>query len=368
MFSNTFYLDAQMLTVAPYGNNKRTITAENVGLTDVIINYNAPWVKGRTGKIWGGIVHEGFGDFTHSYPGNNYGTNIKAPWRAGANENTTFTFSTDVKINGHELPAGKYGFFIAYGAEESILIFSKNHTSWGSYFYDESEDALRVKVKPTALDQSVELLKYEFSDRTDSSSTISLSWEKKKFFFTVSVDIIKTQINSFRQELRGDKGFLYENWRQAAAFCLVNNTNLGEALHWINMAISPDSNTVASDSGFVNLYIKAQILERLQRNTEAEEVYKAAAYNGKPAEVYPYVVRLISRKKNELALKLMKWNSESSPNQFFINAGLARGYSAVGDYKTALVYSKKALLQATPDQKAEVEKWITQLKAGNPLG
>ena len=84
-----------------------------------------------------------------------FGSSKSAPWRAGANENTTIEFSTDVKIEGKSLPAGKYGFFVAYDPAEPTLIFSKNSSSWGSYYYDEREDALRVKVKSQALAQNI---------------------------------------------------------------------------------------------------------------------------------------------------------------------------------------------------------------------
>ena len=69
-----------------------------------------------------------------------FGTSKSAPWRAGANENTTFTFSTDVIIEGKNLKAGTYGFFIAMGDGEATLIFSNNASSWGSFFYNEKED------------------------------------------------------------------------------------------------------------------------------------------------------------------------------------------------------------------------------------
>src|SRR6187431_661572 len=127
------------LTVAPSGGNKKASVSERIGLTDVTIEYNRPGVKGREGKIWGQLVHTGFTD-------QGFGTSKSAPWRAGANENTVIEFSTDVKIEGQPLAAGKYGFFVAYDANEPTLIFSKNSTSWGSFFYDMKEDALRVKV------------------------------------------------------------------------------------------------------------------------------------------------------------------------------------------------------------------------------
>src|SRR5690606_19062220 len=181
----TTILFAQIpLTVAPSGGNKKAAIMERIGLTDVTVTYDRPGVKGREGKIWGQLVHVGFID-------QEFGSSKSAPWRAGANENTTITFTNDVKVEGQPLPAGKYGFFIAYGPDECTLIFSKNSTSWGSYFYDEREDALRVKVKPRPLDKSVEWLKYEFSDQTSNSALLSLQWEKLSIPFKIEVDYIR---------------------------------------------------------------------------------------------------------------------------------------------------------------------------------
>ncbi len=188
------------LTMLPSGGNKKASVSEQIGITSVTIHYDRPGVKGREGKVWGELVHPGFAD-------PEFGTSKSSPWRAGANENTTIEFSTDVMIEGESLPAGKYGFFIAYGPNESTLIFSKNSGSWGHYYYSEKEDALRVKVKPVALDKSVEWLKYEFSQQTENSAVVTLQWEKLSIPFKIEVDYLKTQIASFRQELRTDKGF-----------------------------------------------------------------------------------------------------------------------------------------------------------------
>src|SRR6476469_2355019 len=159
------------LTTTPSGGNKKAMVGERIGLTDIIIHYDRPGVKAREGKIWGQLIPAGYTD-------QGFGSSKAAPWRAGANENTTIEFSTDVKIEGQPLPAGKYGFFIAYDPNECTLIFSKNSSSWGSFFYDMKEDALRVKVKPVATDKSVEWLKYEFIEEKENSVTIALEWEK----------------------------------------------------------------------------------------------------------------------------------------------------------------------------------------------
>ena len=100
---------------------------ERIGITDVTIHYDRPGVKGREGKIWGSLVPFGFNDL-------GFGISKAAPWRAGANESTTITFSTDVEVEGKPVPAGTYGLFIAVRKDESTLILSKNSTAWGSFF------------------------------------------------------------------------------------------------------------------------------------------------------------------------------------------------------------------------------------------
>ncbi|HVG40313.1 MAG TPA: DUF2911 domain-containing protein, partial [Chitinophagaceae bacterium] len=150
-------------SAAPNGYTKRAIVAEQVGLTQVSITYHRPEVNGREGKIWGQTVHKGFVD-------QGFGNHKPAPWRAGANENTVIEFDDDVKIEGQPLAKGKYGFFIAYDSLESTVIFSKKSNSWGSFFYDEKEDALRIKVKPQPIDKGVENLKFEFSGQTPNSA------------------------------------------------------------------------------------------------------------------------------------------------------------------------------------------------------
>src|SRR4029077_12986836 len=179
-------LQAQ-LTTTPSGGNKKAVVGERIGITDVTIHYGRPGVKGREGKIWGQLIAPGFNDL-------GFGSSKAAPWRAGANENTTIVFSTDVKVEGQSLAAGKYGFFIAYDPNECTVIFSKNSSSWGSFFYDMKEDALRVKVKPVATDKSVEWLKYEFIDEKENSATIALEWEKLMIPFKVEVDYINDQL------------------------------------------------------------------------------------------------------------------------------------------------------------------------------
>src|ERR1700748_1327135 len=100
-----FSVSNAQLTTLPSGGNKKASVSERIGITDVVIHYDRPGVKGREGQIWGKLIPAGYNDL-------GFGTSKAAPWRAGANENTTIEFSNDVKIEGQDLPAGKYGFFI----------------------------------------------------------------------------------------------------------------------------------------------------------------------------------------------------------------------------------------------------------------
>lgn len=133
LFTAPLFAQVPYNSAVPNGYTKKAIVSEQVGLTQVTITYHCPAVKGREGKIWGEIVHKGFVD-------QGFGNGKPAPWRAGANENTVIEFDNDVKIEGQPLPKGKYGFFIAYDALESTVIFSEKSDAWGSFFYDEKED------------------------------------------------------------------------------------------------------------------------------------------------------------------------------------------------------------------------------------
>ena len=345
------------LTVLPSGGNKKAVVGEQIGLTKVVINYDRPGVKGREGKIWGELVHVGYMD-------QGFGNAKMAPWRAGSNENTTLEFSTDVKIEGKDLPAGKYGFFIAYDPNECTLIFSKNSSSWGSYYYNEKEDALRVKVTPVALDKSVEWLKYEFSNETENSATIALMWEKLMIPFKVEVDYIKAQLASFRNELRTEKGFIWQSWEQAANWCLQRNVNLDEALLW---ADSASSRTFGGDKSFQAASTKAQILEKLGKKDEASVIMKNALPNASMNEIHGYGRSLLTQKKPKEALEVFKMNFQKNPNQMTTLVGLVRGYSANGDYKTALDYANKAMAVTDTQNKSNIQTMIDKLKAGKDV-
>lgn len=141
---------------------------QTVGFTDIRIAYSRPGIKGRT--IWGKLVP------------------YDAVWRAGANEATKITFSTDVTVEGKKLKKGSYSLFAIPGKNEWTLIFNKVADQWGAFEYNESDDALRVKVKTEkAIWQ--EWLSYTINKATDTSAVIRLEWEKIKVPFKVEVKL-----------------------------------------------------------------------------------------------------------------------------------------------------------------------------------
>lgn len=349
---------SQILTSIADGGNKKASVSERIGITDVTIQYDRPAVKGREGKIWGQLVHKGYADLQ-------FGTSKAAPWRAGANENTTISFSTDVLFEGVQLNAGTYGLFMAMGEGDATIILSNNSTSWGSYFYKEEEDALRVNVKTVPLQESVERLKFEFTDQTENTATISLFWEKLNIPFTIEVDYVKTQLESFRRELRNEKGFQWQAWVEAVNFCVQRNTNLEEALLWADNAIS---GVFVGQKNFITLNTKASVLNRLGRNSEADVVMKEAMPLATMQELHNYGRQLLKDKKSALALEAFKLNAQKNPILFTTLVGLMRGYSANGDFKNALRSAKAALPQA-PDKpnKDAIEKYIKMLEEGKDI-
>jgi hypothetical protein len=146
--------------------------------TDITIDYSRPGVKGR--KIWGELVPYGLA------PGNRYSDNKPYPWRAGANENTTIEFTKDILIEGNRLAAGKYGIHMIPSEKDWTIIFSKNNSAWGSFQYNQDEDALRITVTPVKAPFQ-EWLTFGFDDLAGTSATAFLHWEELKVPFKIEL-------------------------------------------------------------------------------------------------------------------------------------------------------------------------------------
>lgn len=153
--------------------------SQTIGLNDeVTIVYHRPGVKGR--NVWADksdnpqigplVPREG----------------KPRPWRAGANEATTITFTCDVLVEGKPLAAGTYGLFMIPTDKNWTVIFSKNPNQWGAFRYNKDEDALRVDVAPVEAPHQ-EWLTYGFDDPGPWSTVAFLHWEKVKVPFKIEV-------------------------------------------------------------------------------------------------------------------------------------------------------------------------------------
>jgi len=129
-----------------------------IGDVNVTVNYSSPAVKNR--KIWGEL--EPYGKV----------------WRTGANEATRIKFDKAVVVEGEQLPAGEYALFtIPEENGDWTVIFNKEAKQWSAYKYQESEDALRVKVAPEKSKALNERLKFEVKEGKKGSGEVIFAWE-----------------------------------------------------------------------------------------------------------------------------------------------------------------------------------------------
>ena len=343
---------AQM-DVPPNGFNPKATISEEVGITSITITYSRPGVKGREGKIWGGVVADGFDHFNFIDKG------LSSPWRAGANAATTIAFEHDVKVEGKDLKAGKYALFMAMDVDHVTLIFSNQVDAWGSYNYQESDDILRVQVKPKVLDQSVEWLKYEFVEHQEKSCVIAMQWEHKSVPFRVEVDVDKIVLARMREEFKGVKGFISANRLHAALYCFDKEVNMAEALSWAQMAISGKP---FGQSTFDAYDILAQGYEKLGRTQDADKTIDEGLCIASLDQFLNYASKLSRQKRSDRAIKIVHEARDKFGDSFDVNVGLSHAYSTKGDFRAALKYANKALSQASEKQAESIRKDIANLK------
>jgi len=351
---------AAQMDVPPAGGNPKAMVSEQVGITSITINYSRPDVNKRDGKIFG----EG-ASFTvpYGFTGPSFITGKNMPWRAGANENTTVTFEDDVMVEGKPIKAGTYGLHMSLAADNVTLIFSNQSEAWGSFSYDEKYDALRVNVKPVALDKSVEWLRYEFIDHKEKSCVVAMQWEKLSVPFKIEVDVDNIVIARLREQATSQKQFNSTNMIQASSWCFGKNINLEEALVWAQRAVTGFQGQKSYPS-MRNLAVGYEKLNRLQ---QADSVMNEALAMANANQYAGYGRALITQKRNDKSLEIMNAAKTKFGDVFAVNNGMSFAYSAKGDFKKALEHAEKALTLANEQQKTAINANIAKLKEGKDI-
>jgi hypothetical protein len=326
------------LSTPPNGDNEHAQVSQWIGPVKISIDYHSPRVHNpanndRTGHIWGELVHYGFFD-------EGFGPTKGAPWRAGANESTSITFSHDVKVEGKDLKAGTYALFLDVEKTGPWQWVFSNHLGWGSYQYDSKDDALRVPVTPEDA-PFTEFLTYGFDQRHPDSTVAYLQWEKERIPFKIEVPNVNAlYVAKMRQDLESWPGFNYQNWQTAAKFCADNKINLEEALAWADEAINgPFRGATIGHEDVSTLSTKAAVLEALGRESDADAVMQKALHlpTTEAYDVYVYGMGLLRSDKKDKAMKVFAFNQQQHPkDKFWVSLGLARGYAALGDKKNAI--------------------------------
>jgi tetratricopeptide (TPR) repeat protein len=313
----------------------KAAVSQTVGLTDITISYHRPAVNKR--KIWGELVP------------------YNEPWRAGANENTTITFSTPVTVGGRALEAGTYGLHMIPTEKDWSVAFSRVSSAWGSFSYDEKEDAARITVSPQPADFE-ERLSYRFVDPTENSVTAVLRWEKLQVPIPIGVDTKKVVTESLKSQLRGLPRFGWQAWNQAAQWALRNDADPEQALAWADRSIGVQAT-------FANLRTKAALLEKKGDVKTAQELRDRAMKVATEGDINIYGYQLLGEKKLDEAITIFRKNAKDHPDSWNTYDSLGEALAAKGDKKAALENYGKALSMTTDAaQKKRINDILTKLR------
>jgi tetratricopeptide (TPR) repeat protein len=314
--------------------SQHAVLTQRIGITDITINYSRPLVNGR--KVWAGLVPYG------------------QPWRSGANENTTISFSDPVMIEGQPLAAGTYGLHMIPTENDWTIAFSKMNNAWGSFSYDQAEDALRVTVKPAATDFH-DALTYDFDNLKPDSAVVTLRWEKVAVPFKVGVNVHEVVETSLHNQLRGRAQYEWQAWDDSANYLLAEKTDLDDALKYSNQSI-------LIEQRYDNLMTKSQVLDALGRKDEATTARNQALDKANVDQLYGYALQLQAQKKQDEAFQVYRNLAKKFPDHWRAHAAMARVYSNQGDYASALKEANAAMPGAPEPIKPILQGFIKKLE------
>ncbi|MEZ4721738.1 MAG: DUF2911 domain-containing protein [Flavobacteriales bacterium] len=335
---NRFYILLAALTLigssiyaqitTPYSASPQAEVTQTIGISTITVNYCRPAVHERV--IWGELVPYGYNKQA-------FGLGHEAPWRSGANENTTITLSHPAAIGGKEVAAGTYGLFYVINEDNTgEVILSSDTKSWGSYYYDPDNDVLRAEIKLEAIPHT-ERLTYDFVNIDRTSATLVLDWEKKRFPVTIKFDVDEIVMENARQELKGTVGFSWEGYQSAAQYALQNGySKLEEALAWSNTALQ-------LNPAFNTYNLNAQILEKLGKTEEANAAREQSLIVATEAQLNRYGYQLMNAGSNEEAIRIFTQNTVNHPESANAWDSLGEACYNAGKKEEAKKHFEKAL-------------------------
>ena len=343
----SFTVIAQPITT-PRTPSPGASVSQTIGISVVTVNYSRPSVKDR--EIWGKLVPYGLN-------AQNFGNGNPAPWRAGANENTTIKFSHAAKVEGQPVPAGEYGLFFVVNADNTAeLILSKDNKSWGSFFYEPKQDLIHSKIQLREI-PFTEMLTYDFINNTKSSSELVLNWEKKQFPVKIEFDVDNIVLANAAEELKGPVGFGWQGFASAANYAVQNTKNYDQALTWIDQAI-------AINKSFSTLNVKSNILKAMGKPDEADKIMNDAIAIANENELNTYGYSLLNAGQHDKAIEMFVLNTKRFPKSANCFDSLGEALATKGDNKNAILNFKKSLsMDPPPNVRANSEKFLKQLGA-----
>jgi hypothetical protein len=342
-------LFAQGVITTPRTPSPAASVTQTIGISTVTVSYSRPSVRGR--KIWDSLVPYG-------YNVQGFGAGNRAPWRAGANENTTITFSHDAKVQGQPVPAGSYGlFFVINPGNTGEVILSKDYKSWGSFWYDSTHDFLRAGIQIRDVPVMAEMLTYDFMNDTKNSAELVLNWDKKQFPVKIEFDVDKIVMDNAAEQLKNTVGFSWQGYASAANYALQNNINLDQAIIWSNQAVTQNRN-------FATLSLKSNLLKAKGNADEAAKTMDTAIQVSTENELNLYAYGLMNQQQTDKAIEIFLLNTKRHPESANVWDSLGEGYFTKGDKKNAIASFKKSLsMNPPPLTKANSEKFLKQMGA-----
>lgn len=329
-------VNGQQITT-PNGASPAAKVSQTIGISTIEVSYSRPSVKGR--KIWGALVPYGWNV-------QGFGLGNKAPWRAGANENTTIRFSHDAKVEGQKVQAGTYGlFFVVNENNTGEVILSKEYRSWGSFFYDEKNDQVRAKIKLQDI-APTELLTYDFINLDKNSTQLVLNWERKQFPVKIEFAVDEIVLANAAEELKGPTGFNWQGYSSAANYAVQNKLGYDQALVWIDKALN-------QNRSFTTLSVKSQLLTATGKTEEADKIMKEAVDKATEVELNAYGYQLLGMDKTDKAIEIFLLNTQKNPKSANCWDSLGEAYAKKGDKKNAVASYKKSL-SLNPSQAVKI--------------